>query len=422
MVADRTIGVGVIGTGFMGVAHTEALRRLGLDVVGIVGSSPERAKAKAASSPLPPVVPSIDDLLADPRVDAVHVTSPNHLHADHVRAVIAAGKHVVCEKPLGVSSIETAALVAEAAAAGVVNAVCFNIRYYAQNQNAAAMVAAGAVGEPRFVTGRYHQDWLLLDTDWNWRLDAARQGALRAVADIGSHWFDLVRFVVGRRIDAVLADLHTFVPERNHPDGEVETFGAAGVDHDVARVREHMTGDDAAGVLLRFEEGTRGTCTVSQVSAGRKNTIDWEIDGSQHALAWSSEDPERLWAGHRGRPNEVIEKDAAIMTPSGIAAAGYPAGHVEGYPDTFRALFADVYRDVAAGGPSEYPAYPTFVDGHDAMAVCDAISESARTGTWATVDRVRSEPNHSERHQTDRDQTERHQTDRDQTDRQRSAI
>src|SRR6187402_489909 len=127
----------------MGVAHTEALRRLGLDVVGIVGSSPERARAKAATSPLPPVVSSVEDLLADPRVDAVHVTSPNHLHADHVRAVIAAGKHVVCEKPLGVSSIETAELVAEAAAAGVVNAVCFNIRYYAQNQNAAAMIAAG---------------------------------------------------------------------------------------------------------------------------------------------------------------------------------------------------------------------------------------------------------------------------------------
>ena len=395
MVADRAIGVGVIGTGFMGVAHTEALRRLGLDVVGIVGSSPERAKTKAATHPLPPVYESVTDLLADPRVVSVHVTSPNHLHADHVRAVIAAGKHVVCEKPLGLSSRETAELVAEAAAAGVVNAVCFNIRYYAQNQNAAALVAAGAVGDPRFVTGRYHQDWLLLDTDWNWRLDAARQGALRAVADIGSHWFDLVRFVTGRRINAVLADLHTFVPERNHPVGEVETFGVAGVDDDVDRVREHMTGDDAAGVLLRFDDGTRGACTVSQVAAGRKNTIDWELDGSHHALAWSSEDPERLWMGHRGRPNEVIEKDAAIMTPAGIATAGYPAGHVEGYPDTFRALFAAVYREVAAGGPSDAAAYPTFADGHDAVAVCDAISRSADTGTWATVERVRAEAQRS---------------------------
>ena len=381
-------GVGVIGTGFMGVAHTEALRRLGLDVVGIVGSTPARARAKAAASPvpLPPVVDSVEALLADPDVAAVHVTSPNHLHAEHVRAAIAAGKHVVCEKPLGVSSVETAELIALAEAAGIVHAVCFNIRYYAQNQNAAALVAAGAIGEPRYVTGRYHQDWLLLDTDWNWRLDAARQGGLRAVADIGSHWLDLTRFVTGRQVVEVLADLHTFVTERNHPTGEVETFGAVAAG--AVRVREHMESDDAAGLLLRFEDGQRGTCTISQVSAGRKNTIEWQVDGTTAALAWASEDPERLWAGHRGGPNELIEKDPAIMTPAGAAAAAYPVGHVEGYPDTFRALFADIYRDIEAGAPSPCPTYPTFADGHDAVLVCEAISASARTGRWAEVERA----------------------------------
>ena len=379
--------VGVVGTGFMGLAHTEALRRLGHEVVGIVGSSPERARAKAGTIPLPPVVDTVEDLAADPGVEAVHVTSPNHVHAPHVRAVLAAGKHVVCEKPLGTSSAETAELVAMAADAGVVNAVCFNLRYYPQNQNAAAMVASGAIGEPRFVTGRYHQDWLLLDTDWNWRLDAARQGGLRAVADIGSHWFDLTRFVSGRAVVEVLADLHTFVRERNHPLGEVESFGAAQVADDVERVHEHMESDDAAGVLLRYEDGLRGVCTVSQVSAGRKNTVEWEVDGSVAALAWASEDPERLWMGHRGRPNEVIEKDAAIMTAAGTEAAGYPAGHVEGYPDTFRALFAAVYRDVAVGRPSALPSYPTFADGHDAMLVGDAVASSARSGTWTKVER-----------------------------------
>ena len=379
-------GVGVIGTGFMGVAHSEALRRLGLDVVGIVGSTPARARAKAATAPLPPVVDTVEELLADPAVTAVHVTSPNHLHAEHVRAALDAGKHVVCEKPLGVSAAETADLLARGEAAGVVHAVCFNIRYYAQNQNAAAVVAAGGVGRPRFVTGRYHQDWLLLDTDWNWRLDSARQGGLRAVADIGSHWLDLARFVSGRQVVEVFADLHTFVTERNHPVGEVETFGAAA--DDVERVREQMDSDDAAGLLLRFEDGQRGTCTVSQISAGRKNTIEWEIDGSSAALAWASEDPERLWIGHRGRPNEVVEKDPSIMTAAGTAAAAYPAGHIEGYPDTFRALFADIYRDVVAGGPSPRPNYPTFADGHDAVLVCEAISASARSGTWAKVERT----------------------------------
>jgi predicted dehydrogenase len=381
------VNVGVFGTGFMGLAHMEALRRLGHEVVGIVGSSPERARAKAATSPLPPVFDTVEDLVSDPAVQVVHVTSPNHVHAEHVRAVLRAGKHVVCEKPLGTSSTETGELVAMAADAGVVNAVCFNLRYYPQNQNAAALVATGAIGEPRFVTGRYHQDWLLLDTDWNWRLDASRQGELRAVADIGSHWFDLTRFVSGRAVVEVLADLHTFVTERNHPLGEVQTFGAAQVADDVERVHEHMESDDAAGVLLRYEDGLRGTCTVSQVSAGRKNTVEWEVDGSVAALAWASEDPERLWMGHRGRPNEIIEKDAALMTTAGIDAAGYPAGHVEGYPDTFRALFAAVYRDVAAGGPSAHPSYPTFADGHDAMLVGDAVASSARSGSWTKVER-----------------------------------
>lgn len=378
---------GVIGTGFMGVAHTEALRRLGVDVVGIVGSSPSRARSKAAtaSSPLPPIVGSVEELVADPAVDVVHVTSPNHLHDDHVRAVLGAGKHVVCEKPLGVSSAETADLLSRAEAAGVVHAVCFNLRHYPQNRNAAALVADGAVGEPRFATGRYHQDWLLLETDWNWRLDAGRQGALRAIADIGSHWFDLVRFVSGRDVVEVLADLHTFVTERDHPIGEVETFAAAAAD--VERVREHMESDDAAGVLLRFEDGLRGACTISQVSAGRKNTIEWQLDGSSDALAWASEDPERLWHGHRDRPNELLEKDAGLMTAAGAVAAGYPAGHVEGYPDTFRGLFAEVYRDVAAGEPSPRPSYPTFADGHDAVLVGEAVAASARTGAWTKVER-----------------------------------
>jgi predicted dehydrogenase len=372
----------------MGVAHTEALRRLGVDVVGVAGSSPERARAKAAKALLPPVYDSVEALLADPAVTVVHVTSPNHVHASQVRAALDAGKHVVCEKPLAVSAAESAELVARAAAAGVVNAVCFNLRFYPQNQNAAALVARGAIGEPRFVTGRYHQDWLLRDTDWNWRLDSQRQGALRAVADIGSHWLDLARFLTGQQVVEVLADLHTFIPERNHPVGDVETFGVASIDDGVERVRESMVSDDAAGLLLRFDGGGRGVCSVSQVSAGRKNTLEWELDGSESALAWRSEDPEHLWIGHRGRANEVVAKDPSIMEPAGVVAAGYPAGHVEGYPDTFRALFAAVYRDVAAGAPSGAPDYPTFADGHGAMAVCEAIAESARTGAWTKVERT----------------------------------
>jgi predicted dehydrogenase len=389
MVSD--IGAGVIGTGVMGVAHTEALRRLGVDVIGIVGSSPERARAKAAAvCALPRVYDSVEALLAEPAVRVVHVTSPNDVHAEQVRAVLAAGKHVVCEKPLGVSSLESADLLRLVEASGLVHAVCFNIRYYPHNQSAAAMVRDGRIGAPRFVTGGYHQDWLLLDTDWNWRLVASRQGTLRAVADIGSHWLDLMRFVTGRRVEALCADLHTFITERNHPMGEVETFAAGSVAADVERVREAMVSDDAAGVLLRFEGGARGLCSVSQVSAGRKNRLTWEVDGSESAMAWDSESPEYLWVGHRGRANELMNKDAAVMAPEGAAAAAYPPGHVEGYPDTFRALFAAVYADVDSGRRSAPPAYPTFADGHDAMLVCDAVAESARTNSWITIRRLPS--------------------------------
>jgi predicted dehydrogenase len=378
------IRAGIVGTGWMAAVHTEALRRLGIEVVGMVGSSPERARAKA-NPLLPPPCDSIDELLAIPDLAAIHITSPNDVHADQAKAALAAGLHVVCEKPLGVDSAETAELVELAAEAGVVNAVCFNLRHYPLNQHAAAAVAAGDIGTPRLVSGGYLQDWLLLDTDWNWRLDASRQGSLRAVADIGSHWLDLVQFVSGQRIVEVLADLHTFIAQRRRPAGEVETFASARLREDVPRITEPMTSDDAAGVLLRFDGGARGTCTISQVSAGRRNRLQWEVDGSESAFAWSSDDPDHLWVGHRGASNEVLEKDPALLNELGSAATAFPGGHVEGYPDSFRALLTAVYADIAAGAPSALPTYPTFADGHDAVAVCDAIAASGRTGAWTSV-------------------------------------
>ena len=379
--------VGIVGTGWMAATHTEALRRLGVEVVGVAGRTPQRARETADQLGLATAYDSVEALVGDDSLAAVHVTSPNDVHAEQAAAALRAGRHVVCEKPLGVSATETAALVELAAGTGLVNAVCFNLRFSPHNHNAAGMVRDGSIGEPRYVSGGYHQDWLLLETDWNWRLVASRQGGLRAVADIGSHWLDLVSFVTGRRVVEVLADLHTFVPERNHPLAEVGTFAGAGVADDVERVREPMSSDDAAGILLRLEGGARGVCSVSQVSAGRKNRLTWELNGSDSSLAWTSEEPEYLWVGHRGRPNEVAAKDPALMSKLGAAVTGYPAGHVEGYPDTFRGLFAAVYADVAAGRPATEPAYPTFADGHDVALVCQAVAESASSGTWAPVRR-----------------------------------
>lgn len=381
----KEIKAGVVGIGFIGVAHVEALRRLGVEVAGVVGSTPERARAKAEAAGLPPVYESVEALVADPEIDVVHVASPNYAHADQVRLVLDAGKHVVCEKPLALDSDDTADLVSRAAASGLVNAVCFNIRFYPANHQAMAMVAAGDIGEPRLMTGSYHQDWLLRETDWNWRLQPEEAGRLRAVADIGSHWLDLTSFVSGKKVTEVMADLHTLVPVRRHPPGPVETFATAAEGDDL--VEEQMTSDDAAGILLRYEDGARGAVTISQVSAGQKNSVRYEVAGSESALRWDSTSPEDLFIGHRGRANEVLSRDPALFAPEAATLIAYPGGHVEGFPDTFRALFSRVYRDVEAGSPSAEPDYPTFADGHDVMLVTEAVVRSHEDQKWATVRR-----------------------------------
>src|SRR5439155_316927 len=218
------IGAAVIGTGFIGTVHVEQLRRIGVQVRGVLGSTPERGQARAAALGVPRAYASLEALLADDSVDVVHVTSPNHLHLPHAQAVLAAGRHVVCEKPLGLTAAESGELLAQAAASGLVNAVNFNIRFYPLNQHARDLVASGALGAVRFVTGHYFQDWLLLDTDWNWRLEPEKGGPLRAVGDIGSHWLDLMTFATGQRITAVMADMATFITIRQEPRGPIETF------------------------------------------------------------------------------------------------------------------------------------------------------------------------------------------------------
>jgi predicted dehydrogenase len=381
----KEIKAGVVGIGFIGVAHVEALRRLGVEVVGVAGSSPDRARAKSEAIGLGRVYDGVEDMAADPDIDVIHIASPNYAHSEQVKAVLAAGKHVVCEKPLALNSQDTADLVARAEELALVNAVCFNIRFYPANHQAMAMVTHGDIGEPRFITGSYHQDWLLLDTDWNWRLQPEEAGQLRAVADIGSHWLDLTRFISGRRITEVMADLHTLVRVRRHPAGPVETFAAVTDTDDL--VEEEMSSDDAAGILLRYEDGARGAVTISQVSAGQKNSVRYEIAGSDSALRWHSAEPDDLSIGHRGRPNEVLSRDPGLYAPEAAALIGYPGGHVEGFPDTFRALFSRVYADVAAGSPSDKPAYPTFADGHDAVLVTDAVAKSHETQRWTAVER-----------------------------------
>jgi predicted dehydrogenase len=380
------LGAAVIGTGFIGTVHVEQLRRIGVGVRGVLGSTPERGAARAEALGVARAYDSLDELLADDSVDVVHVTSPNHLHVPQARSILDAGRHVVCEKPLALTAADSADLVRRAAASGLVNAVNFNIRFYPLNLHTRELVASGALGEVRFVTGHYFQDWLLHDTDWNWRLEPDKGGALRAVGDIGSHWLDLMTFATGQPITSVMADLATFVPTRQEPRGPVETFSTERSADTIARP---MGTEDVASILLRFANGARGAVSVSQVSPGRKNSLTWEIDGSEAAAAWNSETPDHLWIGRRDRPSELLQRNPALMGPRAQAAAALPAGHVEGFGDTFGALFRAIYADVANGRPSDLPLYATFADGHDEMLVGDAIADSARTGSWVMVDRTR---------------------------------
>ncbi len=384
MSALSAVGAAVIGTGFIGTVHVEQLRRIGVQVRGVLGSTPERGAGRATELGVPRAFASLNELLADPSVDVVHVTSPNHLHHPQALAILSAGRHIVCEKPLAMTAAQSAELVRAAARAGVVNAVNFNIRFYPLHQHTREAIAAGELGDVRFVTGHYLQDWLLHDTDWNWRLEPDKGGALRAVGDIGSHWLDLVTFLTGQRIVSVMADVATFVPVRRKPRGPVETFASERSAETEAR---SMATEDVASILLRFENGAHGALSVSQISPGRKNSLRWEIDGSAGAAAWDSEVPDHLWLGHRDRANELLLRNPALMLPGGRTAAALPAGHVEGFGDTFAALFRAIYADVSAGRPADRPPYATFADGHDEMQIGDAIDTSARDGRWVDVDR-----------------------------------
>lgn len=372
----------MVGTGFIGVVHVEALRRLGVQVHGVVGSSQERATARSRELALPPAYASFQAMLDDPRVEVVHITSPNHLHHEQAAAAIEAGKHVVCEKPLAMTSRQSAELLHLAEASGRVHAVNFNIRFYPVLQHVRGLIDDNGLGTVRLVSGHYLQDWLLLDTDWNWRLEPELGGELRAVADIGSHWMDLTSFLVGKRITSVMADLATFIKTRHQPTGPVQTFVT---DRGAQTVPREIHTEDSANILLRYEGGTRGALTVSQVSPGRKNSLVFEIDGADSAAGWNSERPDELWIGHRGRPNELILRDPAILNAKGRKASYLPGGHAEGFADTFKALYAAVYAAVAAGQPGA--GYPTFADGHDGMLVGEAVARSAREGRWVDVER-----------------------------------
>lgn len=377
----------VVGTGFIGPVHVEGLRRAGVEVVGMLGSTPEKSADAATALRISRGYETFADVLADADVNSVHLTTPNRLHFEQAAACIAAGKHVMCEKPLAMNARDSAELVRLAENSGVACGVNYNIRYYPLCLEAADRARNGQLGDVYHVTGSYVQDWLFHETDFNWRVLAEEGGELRAVSDIGTHWLDLIHSITGLEVEAVCADLMTVFPERQRPVGGVETFSAK-LDKPQATESVDITTDDYGSILLRFVGGSRGTVHVSQVTAGRKNCLRFEIAGSKQALAWNSESPNDLWIGHRDRPNESLIRDPALVGDAARGFIHYPGGHNEGFPDTFKQCFRAFYGAIEAGDISGAGSFPTFADGHREIVLCDAILKSHRERRWVNIDDV----------------------------------
>jgi predicted dehydrogenase len=379
--------MGLVGVGFVGVHHLDAVRRLGfVDVVAIAENSEERAANRGRELNVPKAYGSFEALVADPAIDVVHVTTPNFLHAPVIRAAIANGKHVISEKPLAMSVGEARELRDAAQAAGIVHAVTFNYRGNPMVQQAREMIASGDIGPLHFIHGAYLQDWLIQATDYSWRLEPDKGGRSSAFADIGSHWCDLAQHVAGGRIESVLADLTTVVKKRLRP-AKSTTFAQATGDTEEVLIES----EDLATVLLRFEGGIPGCVTIGQVCAGHKNDLWVEFSGSGGSIRWRQEQQNELWLGSRTRPNALLTKDPSLMSAAAREYVQLPGGHQQGWSDALANLFRSVYafisqRDDGANRPGQL-SFPTFDDGYRAACTVEAVLAShANGGVWTKVE------------------------------------
>jgi len=350
------VRVAIAGTGFIGAVHARSARLAGARLVGVAASSPERGLLAAAALGAERSFDTAEELVEAPDVDVVHICTPNHLHLPLAEAALAAGKHVICEKPLAVDDRGAEEMVDAAAASGLATAVPFVYRYYPTVREARERIRTGVTGPVRLIHGGYLQDWLLRPTDDNWRVDETLGGASRAFADIGSHWCDLAEFVTGHRIARVNAKSYISVPERVTEDA----------------------------VILQFEtdRGAVGSAVISQISAGRKNMLALEIDGANEALAFNQEGPEELWVGRRENAT-LIKRDPGALSAPAARMATLPAGHPQGYHDCFDAFVADAYAAAVTGEVPE--GMPGFRDGLRAARITAAVLASARTETWVDV-------------------------------------
>ena len=378
--------MGLVGPGFVGAHHIDAVRRLGfVDVVAIAASSEASARQKADALGVPRAYGSYEALAADPDVHVVHNTTPNNLHVAVIMAALTHRKHIISDKPLALNAEDARSLLNAAREAGVVHAVTFNYRGNPLVQHAREMLSAGELGRPHFIHGAYLQDWLLRPTDFSWRLEPDKGGKSSAIGDIGSHWCDLVQHVVGRRIESVLASLTTVVPMRFKPARNREAFQRDDASGEPVTVKS----EDLATVLVRLEGGVQGAVCVGQVCAGHKNDLWFEVSAERGSIRWAQERQNELWIGRRDEANAVLPKDPSLLKSGAQPYAHLPGGHQEAWADAFCNVMRDIYGFIASGRPPDEPkppAFATFEDGYRSACVVDAILESHSAGSiWTTV-------------------------------------
>ncbi|MDA0195673.1 MAG: Gfo/Idh/MocA family oxidoreductase [Bacteroidetes bacterium] len=381
----KKLRVGVAGIGFIGPAHIEALRRIpGIEVVSIFHPFEDECKEKAEQLGVDKYYSEYDQQVANDNLDCIHVCTPNFLHYEMSKKALEAGIHVVCEKPLATKISDAEELVALASKTGLVNAVHFNLRYYPLVRQMKTMREKGDLGEVYSIIGSYLQDWLFYETDYNWRLEPDQSGDSRAIADIGSHLMDNLEYITGLKITEVMADFSTIHKTRKKPLKAIATYSDEKLrPEDYADVP--INTEDYATVMLRFDNGNKGVVTVSQVSAGRKNQLKLEISGSKQNLHWNSESPNELWIGRRDQANSNMMRDPSIVNPEAAGIISFPGGHNEGFPDTSKQLFKEVYAAIASGKQPDKPSYPTFADGLRELILCERICESDRKQAWVKV-------------------------------------
>jgi predicted dehydrogenase len=377
--------MGIVGAGFVGPHHIDAVRRLGfVDVIAVAGSNEASARAKAEALHIPRAYGNYEALIEDPDIQVVHNATPNYLHYRVTSAAIAKGKHVVSDKPLAMTSGESKKLLDQANKAGIVHAVTFNYRGNPLVQQARRDIASGKIGRPHFLHGYYLQDWLNRDTDYSWRLEPDKGGASSALGDIGSHWCDLAQHISGLRITHVLGDITTVIPKRKRPKGSRDAFSGPGREEDTELVDIQV--EDLASVLVRFDNGAKGCFTAGQVCPGHKNDLVLEICGSKASLLWRQEQQNELWIGHQEKANEILQKDPSLISDDVRGYARLPGGHQEAWADAFFNLMRDIYGTIASGSKPG-PSMATFEDGYRANCIIEGILESARQGgVWRSVE------------------------------------